>query len=192
MFQRRRQERQEKAEEERKEKNRRRGRSLPVADVATRRTFIHSVVDPSLVEVGKVPDMEEIRKDHPDLAAALEGIYLILDGVVTDTEYLHKEAPQARCNLVENLGLLIKDLKDSLKKVDPDKKTFRLFGKEIPYKQTMIIGVVVVVAKLYLPLVWTLTMALFNRPELWPWIGGGFVGVGVLVSTVFFVWHRRR
>lgn len=191
MWQKKRQQREQDALAEKARRDRRDGRSLPVAEVATRSTFIHSVVDPRLVSVDKVPDLEALRERDPDIAAALEGIYVVLAGVVRDTEFLHRDAPQSHCNLVGDVSTLVSRLESALKKVDNDKRTFRLFGREIPYKQTMVIGVVVVVARLYIPALWNITMFLWQTPSWWPWLAGG-ISAAALMAVGFLVWRRRR
>ena len=143
------------------------------------------------MEISKVPDLTAIRERDPDLAAALEGIYIVLDGLVADTEYLHRQAPAAECKLVTDVRLLNRKLEENLKKVDPDKKTVRIFGREIPYKQTMVIGVVVVVARLYVPTLWELAKWLLATPATWPWIGT-IIGAGTLIAVAFLGWRRRR
>lgn len=188
MFQRRRELRGQRREAERRERAR---LTIPIPSTTSRRAFIRAIVDPRVVEVSELPDMDRLRAGQPDLAASLEALLAVLDGLCADVDYLMREAPQARCSLTTDLRLLIADLEEKLKMVDKDKMTFQFGPWKIPLRFTMLIAVGLALLKLYgsdiTAMLFAVIPLLLFPPGLWWTLG--VLGLGLAVAGL--TWRKR-
>lgn len=172
MFQRRRKKRDEESR-----------KTVPLPRANTRRAFIRSIVDPSLVEVLEVPNLDRLRESDPDLAATLESIFYLLDGLVDDTGYLHREAPMARCDLTPDVAVMIADLKQVLDKVDGDKT----------FKRRMVVAVIAALVKLYGPWVYALIIVgVVATGSGWWTVALATAGIAVITAVAAIFIRRRR